>query len=220
MSKNTNANSNTTAADAQRKATNLRVLQRLDGSIVDLIGSATHVVVYAFKQSETTTATAGEWEKCDMEGPLFIVSCGDQKRYKLIVLNRNSTINLIVPLEENIRISCEKPLLILSFASKIHGFWFHKDEERTTTHALMERMLCLPENEENSSYKKNTAAELDKEIASSLPPQNNGASSVAPLDKKNLQLTLLSLIQDDRFIELIHSHYVKIVEARGKSNNE
>eukprot|EP00590_Aulacoseira_subarctica_P007948 CAMPEP_0172426608 /NCGR_PEP_ID=MMETSP1064-20121228/38301_1 /TAXON_ID=202472 /ORGANISM="Aulacoseira subarctica , Strain CCAP 1002/5" /LENGTH=72 /DNA_ID=CAMNT_0013170311 /DNA_START=30 /DNA_END=245 /DNA_ORIENTATION=+ len=72
MSKNTNANSNTTAADAQRKATNLRVLQRLDGSIVDLIGSATHVVVYAFKQSETTTATAGEWEKCDMEGPLFI----------------------------------------------------------------------------------------------------------------------------------------------------
>ncbi len=35
------------------------------------------------------------------------------------------------------------------------------------------------------------------------------------MDKKALQLTLMSLIQDDRFIDLIHAQYLKIVRSRG-----
>mmetsp|Transcript_16474 Transcript_16474/g.24302 ORF Transcript_16474/g.24302 Transcript_16474/m.24302 type:complete len:81 (+) Transcript_16474:405-647(+) len=41
------------------------------------------------------------------------------------------------------------------------------------------------------------------------------AADAAPLlDKKNLQLALLSLIQDDRFLDLIHAQYVKVANAR------
>ena len=34
------------------------------------------------------------------------------------------------------------------------------------------------------------------------------------LDKKSLQLSLLSLIQDDRFLDLIHAQYLKVVHTR------
>mmetsp|Transcript_4182 Transcript_4182/g.5459 ORF Transcript_4182/g.5459 Transcript_4182/m.5459 type:complete len:177 (+) Transcript_4182:393-923(+) len=34
------------------------------------------------------------------------------------------------------------------------------------------------------------------------------------LDKKSLQLSLMSLLQDDRFLDLIHAQYIKVVRAR------
>lgn len=36
------------------------------------------------------------------------------------------------------------------------------------------------------------------------------------LDKKSLQLSLMSLLQDERFIDLIHAQYIKVVRARKK----
>lgn len=42
-----------------------------------------------------------------------------------------------------------------------------------------------------------------------------GGNGVA-LDKKSLQLALLSLIQDDRFLDLLHSQYLRVVHARVK----
>jgi mRNA-decapping enzyme 1B len=40
------------------------------------------------------------------------------------------------------------------------------------------------------------------------------------LDRKTLQLTLLSLLQDDRFIDLIHAKYLTITKARAGSNKK
>ncbi|KAL3771230.1 hypothetical protein ACHAWO_005170 [Cyclotella atomus] len=53
-------------------------------------------------------------------------------------------------------------------------------------------------------------------------PQNQLAAAVSAaslnsnlvLDKKSLQLSLLSLIQDERFLDLIHAQYIKVVNAR------
>ena len=39
------------------------------------------------------------------------------------------------------------------------------------------------------------------------------------LDKKSLQLSLMSLLQDERFLDLIHAQYIKVVRAR-KNNSE
>ena len=64
--------------------------------------------------------------------------------------------------------------------------------------------------------------------ATSPPPSNQSAAtnqqyntSQGPsthqnlvLDKKSLQLSLLSLIQDDRFLDLIHAQYLKVVHTR------
>ena len=51
------------------------------------------------------------------------------------------------------------------------------------------------------------------------PPPNMPGGSVA-LDKKALQLTLLSLIQDERFLDLLHSQYLRVVHARAKKTND
>jgi mRNA-decapping enzyme 1B len=40
------------------------------------------------------------------------------------------------------------------------------------------------------------------------------------LDKKTLQLTLMSLLQDDRFIDLIHAKYLTIAKARAGSSKK
>lgn len=40
------------------------------------------------------------------------------------------------------------------------------------------------------------------------------------LDRKTLQLTLMSLLQDDRFIDLIHAKYLTITKARAGSNKK
>jgi mRNA-decapping enzyme 1B len=40
------------------------------------------------------------------------------------------------------------------------------------------------------------------------------------LDKKSLQLALLSLIQDDRFLDLLHSQYLRVVHARVKKHQQ
>jgi mRNA-decapping enzyme 1B len=42
---------------------------------------------------------------------------------------------------------------------------------------------------------------------------NSNTSNVNALDKKSLQLALLSLIQEDRFLDLLHAQYLKVVRA-------
>jgi hypothetical protein len=49
-------------------ATNLRVLKRVDSSIVEILAKSNYVCVYEFNN------TANEWERGDVEGSLFIVS--------------------------------------------------------------------------------------------------------------------------------------------------
>ena len=55
--------------------------------------------------------------------------------------------------------------------------------------------------------------------SSNEPKQSSLESSSVPsknlvLDKKSLQLSLLSLIQDERFLDLIHAQYLKVLNAR------
>ncbi len=39
------------------------------------------------------------------------------------------------------------------------------------------------------------------------------------LDKKSLQLSLMSLLQEDKFLDLIHAQYLKVARARSKANS-
>jgi len=45
-------------------------------------------------------------------------------------------------------------------------------------------------------------------------------TSPITLDKKSLQLALLSLIQDDRFLDLLHSQYLRVARSRAKKEQE
>ena len=48
--------------EQDKRAANLRVLQRADSNIIDIFSSCTHVVLYEFN------ATSQAWEKQNVEG--------------------------------------------------------------------------------------------------------------------------------------------------------
>jgi hypothetical protein len=73
-------------------------------------------------------------------------------------------------------------------------------------------LLLSPLESSNVSSQKQQSSSTSADITGS-------SQSPMILDKKNLQLALLSLIQDDRFIDLIHTQYVKIAHARGGNSN-
>ena len=59
--------------------------------------------------------------------------------------------------------------------------------------------------------------------SASSPAASAAANASMPgvaLDKKSLQLALLSLIQDDRFLDLLHSQYLRVVHARSAKNSK
>ena len=61
--------------------------------------------------------------------------------------------------------------------------------------------------------------------AQSTQPASPSAASPSTdqnlvLDKKSLQLSLMSLMQDERFIDLIHAQYIKVVQSRSARQNQ
>ena len=60
------------------------------------------------------------------------------------------------------------------------------------------------------------------ENTTQVQQQNRPPTSIpgVALDKKSLQLALLSLIQDERFIDLLHAQYLKVAHARASRNSK
>ena len=129
----------TVDSETRRKA-NLRVLQRIDSNIVDLAITATHVVLYEYSLTKKT------WEKKNVEGSLFVTKRSDAPRFKLIVLNRNSTDNLEVPITSTFQMQVRDPYMIIRDSSNgnnqaIRGIWFHDGKERDSVASYLENVV-------------------------------------------------------------------------------
>jgi hypothetical protein len=70
------------SADEMRVAANLRVLQRLDAETSEILGVATHVVIYEFDSNK------GAWQKGDIEGTMFIVKRNIFPRFRMVSSSR------------------------------------------------------------------------------------------------------------------------------------
>ena len=218
--------------DEARKEANLRVLQRQDKSIEDILVSATHVVLYQF-------STAG-WQKLDVEGSLFLVKRREMMpRFRLLVLNRNSTNNYQVDITESFQMQNKDPYLIFRKPDNtIQGMWFHNGPEREQVAALLQKvvkslqvdpdtaatealmMSVITLGEKNGKQQQPPTPPVHRPSPQTTPPRTTTSQSTPPqqnhpvLDKKSLQLALLSLLQDDRFLDLIHAQYLKVAHAR------
>mmetsp|Transcript_28561 Transcript_28561/g.34776 ORF Transcript_28561/g.34776 Transcript_28561/m.34776 type:complete len:302 (+) Transcript_28561:203-1108(+) len=121
-----------------KKQANLRVLQRLDASVQDIVCSATHVVLYEFNQKKQ------HWEKRNVEGSLFITQRIDEPIFRLLVLNRNSTDNLEVSIGIHFQMQVREPYLIFRSQNgdaTIRGLWFHDNNERRTVSTYLEQIV-------------------------------------------------------------------------------
>ena len=212
-----------------RRQANIRLLKRTCApDLTHLVVSATHVVLYEYRQAA--------WHKSGIEGSLFVVQ--RPVGYELIILNRHSPDNLQIPLTAQTQLQHQDPYLIFKMkendtVTTIRGVWFHSADERVLVNNVLQKtiqdMIAAPPVAAPPAVAPEAGAAA---LATLFAPMSVGNSSPAaaapagaanvqqPLDKKSLQLALLSLIQDDRFLDLIHSQYLRVVHARAKKQQQ
>ena len=124
------------------------------------------------------------------------------------------------------------------------GVWFHEGKERESIANLLRQVIRTytetklddsttvdSTKHEKINYNQavtnllsslrigNSSVGVENVLSSQsnvIPTDQNNTESqeCVILDKKSLQLTLLSLLQDDRFIDIIHGQYLRVVKAR------
>ncbi|RQM21427.1 hypothetical protein B5M09_010380 [Aphanomyces astaci] len=121
---------------SQTDALNLQVLQRQDNQISDIVGTASHVVVYEFDQTEQSYSAP---------------------RFQMFVNNRLSTSNLTISIDAQLNVDNVDDFLILRCVDpaapstfKIYGIWFFPEEDRQKTLKLLERYTPHPSSHPSS----------------------------------------------------------------------
>ena len=229
-----NPNRMATNIEAARREANLRLLQRsVDPTISSILGSATHVVLYDFQQSSQA------WEKSNVEGSLFLAV--KPTGYLLVILNRNSPENYPIQLSQHFELQHSDPYLIFKQPGSgqsvvIKGIWFPSPKERVLMNDLLNKVLQnlknnppppapapAPKTEQGALFaallSPSTLAAQNTQTSPVRQASPSQHSSQPVLDKKSLQLALLSLIQDERFLDLLHAQYLKVAHARANRNN-
>ena len=85
---------------------------------------------------------------------------------------------------------------------------------------------CYNNDDNNTSSNNHTSTNINDNTthadagAAAILDEETAAGSPVALDKKSLQLALLSLIQDDRFLDLLHSQYLRVARTRAKKNQQ
>ena len=134
---------NAAAHEQARRDANLRLLQRkVDPSIVDILGNASHVVLYNFEQQSNT------WEKSNVEGSMFLTV--RPAGYLLVILDRNSPNNYSIVLTRDFQLQHNDPYLIFknydqqqqqNATATIRGIWFPNANERSQMNDLLSHIL-------------------------------------------------------------------------------
>ena len=272
-----------TISEEAKRAANLKVLQRIDSHILDIVGSATHVILYEWSHATKS------WEQQKYEGmkkvldswnhiptafisivitcsfvfigSLFIVKRSDVPRFSLFVMNRSSTENLVISITSSFESQIREQFIIVRLdknSTKVQGLWFHDMKEIKPIAKTLDRIVknvasSFDDDVKGGNKVKNVPQKLvNTEATASLlsvlninqagdkravkSEQGSAPTSVpsgkqqhstdnqegkqlledVELDKKSLQLTLMSLLQDERFLDLIHAQYLKVVKARKK----
>ena len=68
----------------EKKQLNLTSLQREDKNILNILGNASHIVIYKFDSLQTM------WDRVGVEGSAFVVTSSTVPYLRLLVLNRLS----------------------------------------------------------------------------------------------------------------------------------
>jgi hypothetical protein len=89
--------------EIEKKQLNLASLQKEDRNITDILGKASHVVIYKFDNQKT------QWIRIDVEGSAFIVAASIAPFLRLLVLNRLSQPLSILRIPSPSHIICPLP---------------------------------------------------------------------------------------------------------------
>ena len=216
---------------------NFKILQRIDSSIVRVLGNAAHTAIYTFQQEKK------EWKRKDTEGPFFIEERQPTKaaphRFAIIVLNRINATNYEQAIAADITVAVNDPYIILRTKEEFFGFWFANANERNTVSALLQNLLLAVNQQQQQQQQQSQQAQASQHLMSLLQGAGVGASAfgqriaafnnggpqyrqqtpnVTPdeveLTKPQLQQMLIRMLKDDRFIGLLHQQYVQSLRKK------
>ena len=121
------------AENAKDLAT-LKVLQKTDPSVVEILGSASHVTLYGFDLDQQA------WSRKNVEGSLFVVRRKAAPTFQFVVLNRLSTENTVEDLLGAFEFELSPPYLLYRSSTEVNGIWFYKQEECDAMSALFDKI--------------------------------------------------------------------------------
>ena len=205
---------------ASQAATNsLNSLRRVDPSIVEILASATHATLYNFGADQ-------EWERADVEGPLFIAARNAHPRVRLVVLNRLSMTNMVEDVDETFELEVVDRYLIFRRSddeTRIRGLWFHSLEEHARMGEILEKLVeeasqpppPPPPPQPAVAASLMGALSVNEPAAPLLSPSlfaPPAPAPVVPQSKPSLDLAtfkdvLRELVEDDAFIQELHYRY-------------
>ncbi|EMC96999.1 hypothetical protein BAUCODRAFT_48463, partial [Baudoinia panamericana UAMH 10762] len=105
---------------------NLTVLRRYSPDLEHILSIAPFAVLYTF------STESSQWEKCGIEGTLFVCQLAGTARYSAIILNRKSLDNFITDLvsADDVEITAEYVILQALNSEgtpQIYGIWIFED---------------------------------------------------------------------------------------------
>ena len=193
--------------DLDRRSLNLSVLQRVDPSAHSIVGSASHVVLYTFNVAKR------QWHRSGVEGTLFLVwrrtPQNPNATLRLIIMNRLRDDNFILDIGPAFRFDVIEPYLMFSHSTEegsrdtIQGAWFHGTKDRETIISALSAAVAttMPPRD----YVGSANAQLNVAVAGKAAPTHD---SIIALQRDELKAVLLSLVANDRFIDIIHAEYL------------
>ncbi|EEH54345.1 uncharacterized protein MICPUCDRAFT_35318 [Micromonas pusilla CCMP1545] len=113
---------------------NLKVLQKDDPDVEEILGSASHVTLYGFDLD------AKAWSRKNVEGTLFVVRRRAVPSFQFVVLNRLSTENCRENLLGEFEFELSPPYLLYRSESEVNGIWFYRQEECDAMSALFDQI--------------------------------------------------------------------------------
>ncbi|KAF2142883.1 uncharacterized protein K452DRAFT_286512 [Aplosporella prunicola CBS 121167] len=114
---------------------NLSVLRRFEPDVTSILSYASYSVLYIFQPD-------GQWEKCGIEGTLFVCALTPSpigaERFTVIILNRRGLDNFITELKSPDNVDVTDEYIILQVAGKdgapqIYGLWIFAEPPPSST---------------------------------------------------------------------------------------
>ncbi|CAG9466163.1 unnamed protein product [Pedinophyceae sp. YPF-701] len=99
-------------------------LRRVDPSITAIVVSAKHVQLYNFDRG------TNQWERMEVEGPMYVVSRSEAPTLQMIILNKSNDRNHTEDLLNRFTQELQRPyLLYRNNQGLVRGLWFPQQEE-------------------------------------------------------------------------------------------
>ncbi|KAL3123875.1 hypothetical protein niasHT_000032 [Heterodera trifolii] len=103
---------------------NLENIRRIDQFASKVIEHCTHAALFNFSTEQN------KWLKTEVDGPLFIYERLDHPLYSMIVVNRNSPQNYVVPITDGLQLRYEPPYIFVHREDGcIRGLWVFGEDE-------------------------------------------------------------------------------------------